>query len=282
MDHSHSSIPPHTDQGCLSHFQTNTTAEDGWHPRQYKDLSEDCLQALGSLMALYQRSGNWGHEGEQDLLVRCLPKEGVDDARPSLLFRSSFRLWGKLVQYQLRGWQAEQLADPELNNMRGKRCGDSLWRAIMKAGIARHHQMEVAEIIMDVSKTFDRVRGQVLIARALQLGYPPQILRMSMRSCRWPRRLVLGPLIGREVHPEVGIAPGSPVATLELAMVLAVDIRRLRHAYPAASFLVHVDDVSFQLQHKDPVALAKEMVCIAADVVHNIEREVGLRFSLQK
>ena len=58
--------------------------------------------------------------------------------------------------------------------------------------------------------------------------------------------------------------------------------RRLRHAYPAASFLVHVDDVSFQLQHKDPVALAKEMVCIAADVVHNIEREVGLIFSLQK
>ena len=86
----------------------------------------------------------------------------------------------------------------------------------------------------------------------------------------------------RQVHPEVGIAPGSPVATLELAMVLAVDIRRLRHAYPAASFLVHVDDVSFQLQHKDPVPLAKEMVCIAADVVHNIEREVGLRCSLQK
>ena len=65
-------------------------------------------------------------------------------------------------------------------------------------------------------------------------------------------------------------------------MVLAVDIRRLRHAYPAASFLVHVDDVSCQLQHKDPVALAKEMVCIAADVLHNIEREVGLIFSLQK
>ena len=81
-------------------YKEHTTKVDGWHPRQYSQLSDAALNSLGILFALYQRRGKWAKD-QSDLLVRLIPK-GDGDRRPILHFRSGYRLWARLQRRSVK------------------------------------------------------------------------------------------------------------------------------------------------------------------------------------
>ena len=70
---------------------------------------------------------------------------------------------------------------------------------------------------------FGEVIGQIvldLVDRAGKLGYPMDILRMSLRSYRWSRRFVDGVVVSRPVVAGQGIGPGSAFVVYELAALM--------------------------------------------------------------
>jgi hypothetical protein len=79
-----------------------------------------------------------------------------------------------------------------------------VWRYSVRADLARGRSDHVAEVMWDISKAFDHVKRKVLVKRALALGYPASILRLSMRSYGWSRKLVDGQLISEESMPRMG------------------------------------------------------------------------------
>jgi len=91
------SIPPISVKqlrGVAKSFKQNTTHVDGWHPRQFADLSDGALETLTALIHACEASGQWPMV-PQSLHVSKLPKlDG--DRRPILQFRSAFRLWSRI------------------------------------------------------------------------------------------------------------------------------------------------------------------------------------------
>ena len=119
-------------------------------------------------------------------MVRLLPKpDGC--RRPILHYRSGFRLWPRCAQRRVRSWAKKALPDAELNNSQGRSPGDMVWRYATRADLAQANNQEVAEMLWDVSKAFERVNRSKLVALAQQLGYPMGVLRLSLLSYSWPR-----------------------------------------------------------------------------------------------
>ena len=84
-----------------------------------------------------------------------------------------------------------------------------------------------------------------LIAEASRLGYPLDLLRLSLSSYLWPRRVVLDNGIAADpLLPGRGIVAGSAFATFELTAYLVASLRTLKGESPAATISMHVDDLS--------------------------------------
>ena len=135
---------------------------------------------------------------------------------------------------RVREWAKTSIPDACLNNNRGRAPGDMAWRYMVRSDIHVDHGGCCAELMWDISKAFDRVPRDVLVQRALALGYPSTILRLSMNSYAWPRRLVDGALIAAPITPVMGIGPGSAFATFELAALVISDLRAMQLTHPYA------------------------------------------------
>jgi hypothetical protein len=106
----------------------------------------------------------------------------------------------------------------------------------------------VAEVQIDLEKTFDAVTRSILLDRAKHENYPIANLGLALQSYTWPRMLAIGTAVSRKVWPTCGIAVGSATAVAELAMMLNQAINRLNAALPSSITYVHVDDISTTLQ----------------------------------
>ena len=262
-------------------FRQGTCAIDGWHPRVFGLLSESCLEALAGLFGEMETWG-WWPATEQSLMVMLIGKlDG--DLRPILLFRGLFRLWSRIRQGLVRRWQQEKCADHFLGNMAGRMAGDAVFRACVRAALAQQQDMVGYELLLDISKCFDRVKPEYLCKHAEDMGYPGQILRLSLLSYSWPRRLISGAgLVTAQIEPSIGIGPGSCYAIFELGMLLAPVIRRILLCCPAACLSIHVDDISAQVWAETEALAADALEEVAALLTREVEWGLELPFSKTK
>ena len=111
--------------------------------------------------------------------------------RPIGLYSALVRVWAsarkRFVYQWLRG-----IAHPAFGTDRGCAAADTVWRGVVRACAARERGQHAAEALADITKCFENVPYERLIARATELGFPPQILRLSIRSYRWERRITDG------------------------------------------------------------------------------------------
>ena len=217
---------------------------DGWHPRQCAFLSHSALEALGWLFALYEYHGQWNPE-QANLLVNLLPKPDGDQ-RP-ILFRSGFRVWTRLTQGRVKQWAHQYMPDSFINNAAGRRPGDAVWRSLVRSDLELAAGRYVIECLWDVSKAFDRVPRDKLVHTAVSLGYPMELLRLSLASYEWQRTIIDGRLAADPLTPTVGIGPGSGFATYELAALLLASMRALQTAHVPHGLNLHVDDLGMQV-----------------------------------
>ena len=95
----------------------------------------------------------------------------------------------------------------------------------MQALAAQSRRQSAAEFDWDIRKCFEQVRRDTLVEAEVAYGYPLSLLRFSVRSYAWPRRLVWKGLLSDPLASTSGIIAGSGFALFELVLYVTCLVR---------------------------------------------------------
>ena len=90
-----------------------------------------------------------------------------------------------------------------------------------------------------------------LISSGIKMHYPLPLMRLSLSTYVWPRRVVMDGLAEPVWYPTRGIVAGSIGATRETKAVLAPPLLAARVRVPAYITTTYVDDVSGTTRNAD-------------------------------
>ena len=123
-----------------------------------------------------------------------------------------------------------------------RRTSDAVWRSQVKnASRGTAHAIEFG---WDVRKCFEKVERGKLCRLAVDLGYPAPLLRVSVASYRWPRRLQFAGMVSRAIVAVSGIVAGGGYALWELLAYMFVAATRVTTSCPSADLSIFVDDLT--------------------------------------
>ena len=234
-------------------FDWGTSCMDGIPIRCVGLLSDEMLEALSDLFQMATMFAHYPEEMETMAVKLLGKKDGT--FRPIILFRSLFRLHGRLLASRTRGWEKHNLADEPFGNNQGKEALDSVYRACIRQAIGLSGGVfnEAADVLIDLRKCFEHLSRELLWEACDRHGYPMHVARMSIASYGWPRFL-LGryDLCGKKVRALRGIAAGSPFATTELKVYLLTLAKAIKATHgPGLTLSIYVDDFSLAVRGKD-------------------------------
>ncbi len=252
-------------------FSPTTACTDGLPPKAVGLLSDDLLGLLATMANVWVGRAVWPTcEGQVHIVLLPKPTGGE---RPIGLFRSIVRVVCKAVAWDGLQWFGEQDI-PQLNTSKGRRVGDAIWRAQMRAYIDPHKQ--AGEIMIDLMKAFEYVSRRRLAERGARGDYPMHVLAASLATYGFPRRLVYKGYATQVLHPRRGITAGSPFATGDLWLVCSDVMHRIFKEYPQATFVIHVDDFSYSMEGNDAMEVSKALASLHERVKAGISAEAGM------
>jgi hypothetical protein len=217
-------------------------------------LSDSCLCALSQQVAIWERTLLWPTQ-EQEQITTLIPKQD-GGLRPIALFRTIFRVVGRIRADACRSWSSEQRG-AVYNNGGNRQIGDSTWREQTRS-LRKEHGVS-AELLVDLKKAFEHVDRRLLFSLAASQKYPSRARVLSLTSYRWDRRAVYGRHVSRPIATTRGIAAGSPFAAFELWMCLGPALLQIYHAHRPISVALHVDDLSITVHRTDSQTAAVEL-----------------------
>ena len=249
-------------------FKKFTSNIEGCSPRQVGQLSTSCLEVLAKIFYSCECLGLYPRVLEQKLVKLLVKKDG--GTRPIMLFRTLYRIHAKARGEIARRWEAREAAGPSFNNSPQRRIGDVVYRQAVRNAIAEAEGRHIVEVCWDFKKAFEHVQRPLLWQKAKQQGYPLALLRMSLRSYGWERRIltehnvVSGPLKARR-----GIAAGSAFAIYELK-VYCMEFTKITQRIPGATLSLHVDDTIVRVEGADREGVTEML----AKVVERAQEEL--------
>ena len=161
-------------------FSTKTSTSDWWHPRIFGWLQDAQLQKLADIMFVWECIGTPAIPNDR-LMVKMIPKP-AGGFRPIGFFPSLVRLWGKARQQCIKNWAKINIQDGFINMAPNRRVGDSTWRHKVRSRLDASKGDTVLEGLWDVQKSFEQVNGTKLVSLAEALGYPTEILAVSLST----------------------------------------------------------------------------------------------------
>jgi ribonuclease HI len=181
------------------------------------------------------------------MVVKLIDKKDAT-FRPIVLFRSLYRLHGRLLAESTREWERHALANTPFANNQGRETLDSTFRCWVRQAIqlTTGSAASAADILIDLRKCFEYLSRELLWKSCVDHGFPLHAVRLSMQTYAWPR-YILGAYdyVGKTVTAARGIAAGSPFATTELKVYLLKLARSIQIASgPKVSLSIFVDDFS--------------------------------------
>jgi len=258
-------------------FKPNTSAPDGMSPRQFESLTEPALSALAMLLQAFEYGGDFAPT-LRSMWTALLPKP-QGGHRPIGLFRAIFRLWARARRPEVDKWAHTYAKDGVFSMAPGRQATDAVWRAQVKAAATRGTYS--LELNWDIQKCFEHVQRPKLIEVATQLGFPAHILRISLASYAWPRRLRgYQGLVTDPIHATRGIVAGSAFACYELIAYMYAATRAVLLTGPTLS--VHVDDITLAITRARRAQCIHDFQRSAAALVVEFEQELGLPFEKEK
>ncbi len=265
-------------RAALRSFPNGTAlAWDGLNPRLMSRLSDVRLNELINLMMEAEATGRWP-ESIGNVTVVLLPRPD-GGFRPIGLFPFMVRAWFRVRRPLVLKWEAETEAAREYL-FAGKQKGAHVaaWQHAFRAEQAADAGATFAALLLDMEKCFEVVPHDILAREAEHLGYPLQLLRLSLASYRLPRVLSADGAFSAEVIAERGIAAGSGLATAELRVLLIRLLDRVRAAHPSLKLSAYVDDISADATSTSANVVAT--VSAAGRMLCQGLLDLGLRLSL--
>jgi hypothetical protein len=126
------------------------------------------------------------------------------------------KAWAAARKQHVWAWAAA-VAHPAIAADVGRSTIDTVWWGIVRGCLAAVRLRHAAEVRVDVSKCFEHVPFHLLVSKAVHLGYPLVLLRLSLRTYRWPRRITDGVTFAEPAHTTTrGVIAGSAFAIAEL------------------------------------------------------------------
>ncbi len=136
--------------------------------------------------------------------------------------------------------------------------------------------------LLDLVKAFEKVLHHILVAIAIELGYPLPLLRLCLASYRLKRSIAIEGVFSKTVTATRGITAGSGTAATELKLLLLPLMRMLESQW--ANVLVakvYVDDLTLIVR-----GLQAEVVNKPADimnlVIEHLEGTLKMQVSKEK
>ena len=92
----------------------------------------------------------------------------------------------------------------------GRRVGDRVWRAKVRAEICKDEKLEAVETGGDLESCYDYVRWDKLARKAQRANYPMSILRLSLQTYAAKRIIrAAGGITSNPIQPRRGLGPGG-------------------------------------------------------------------------
>jgi hypothetical protein len=283
--HSASQLPELTVEAfawTTKNFKSSTSVPDGIHPSHYGRLPGEALCKVVQFLRLCEQCGRLPISC-REAVIRMLPKPRGGH-RPIALFRSLFRAWGKARTPILAAW-AKSLCTAVFAMSPGRRVTDGLYRDLCRALLSQVQAKVVLEAHFDVAKFFDHIRRFPLVQVAATMGYPMQLLRISLSTYAGARRIVMDegvtsePLWGTE-----GVMAGSPHAVYETVAYLALSVRAFQQQFPSPvhSLSVFVDDLALRIVQPGNVECMESFAHAGAWLISEFLDKLGLPIEQEK
>ncbi len=245
-------------------------------PRHYTWLSDLLLSRIGAFLWLLEAWGIWPQQ-LMEALIRLIPK-ATGGRRPIGLLASLVRLWERVRRPYIIDWRMR--VNREYNWMsRGRGSARAVWAQTVVEEAARQRGLASAAVLVDLVKAFEMVILARVWCDGLELGFPKELLRLSMEVCSFARRLVYrGAYSSETVHTHTAVLAGSGYATdfMFIMIMRAVDYVMLK--YENVDACVIADDVKFSVVGKED-QVATDIVKVTEDFIGVVERQLQMEVS---
>ena len=162
---------------------------------------------------------------------------------------------------------------PEFSSAKGRSALDAVWRRAVNAELAASSGGVACSILMDLRKCYDMLCHLTLAVRGVSSGFPVAILRLSIATYTWARRLVLDGAYSRVIHPYRSIIAGSCFATYQLKVFLRPLISRVLSLHPSVALDFFVDDAVVSGTGPSASGVAASVSGSASDLVRALEAD---------
>ena len=230
-------------RACASFPNHTGLGWDRWHPKVVLRSPKPLVKLLIDILMEAEKTGVWPR-GIGVVLIALLPK-GDGDYRPIGLKPTLTRIWMRSRRNVTKAWEA--------NNSRwycyaGKGMGADVaaWKqaAAAELSMTMAEYTEYGQALLDLVKAFDRVPIWLLIREAVALGYPLELLRLSVAVYRLARGIRIGKAISFLIFARRGITAGSGFATTEMRLVMIRAVDRALRLHPMVVPTLFVDDLA--------------------------------------
>jgi hypothetical protein len=167
----------------------------------------------------------------------------------------------------------------------GRRVTDGLYRELCRGLLDQARSEVILEAHLDVAKFFDHIRRFPLLQAAAAVGYPLDILRVSMNTYAAERRIVIDEgITSIGLWGSEGILAGSPHAVYETVAYLALSIRVFQQLYPSPvhKISVFVDDLTLQVVQASEQQCVTSFTTACAWIISEFEHSLGLPIERDK
>ena len=232
-------------QSTLAKQSTRCAAGiEGWRVAELKALPPFLLDKLAQLLNQVEKTGRWPRSLER-ALVTLVPKgEGGHPLamRPISVASAVYRLWAATRLRDAMRWQ-EGWAHPGQHGFRPKHGTlDVYWEMALRVEDALLSGTELAGILLDYAKCFDRLPHGIMLRLASESGAPDRLMApiRSMYS-HLRRRFKFCGGVGEVFQATNGILQGCPLSVVLLNLLVSVWARAVS-AETDASPSAYADD----------------------------------------
>ena len=251
---------------------------DSAHPRKFGWLSEEVLLGLASLLTMIEDSGIWP-EQVSVILIALIPKPG-GGKRPIGILPGLVRLWERVRRPIVQKWRAK--VERSYNwAAKGRSPQAAVWLQALKAEAAAARGLCSAAGMLDLVKAFEMVRLEMVWYRGLELGFPAAILRATLESFSFVRRLMLDGAVSTPVATVSAILAGGGFATDAMFIVLVKPCDTLARELPSSILCLFVDDLTIHVVGNANAVKAQLAEAIELSI-NMLEDDMGLMVSRAK
>ena len=243
-------------------------------------MPDEALSGLSWLYHTVEQNLDWP-EGVKYINMALLPKN-QDAERPISLTSYIYRLYMKLRGHLVDAWvQQISPCSPWDAAIPGGQIFESLLTRMLKGELAIQTGSYHVCLLLDLNNFFESIDRDLLMEEALELGYPPLLLLLSMIVHSSSRVLLAEGQASTPIYPRISILQGCPSSVALAKAYLYRPLHALKEAFPEADISNWLDDLAFDHGGHDMEPLVETMTLLFLQIQRALRR-LNLSINMKK